>query len=133
MKQSIEILGWLVAGYGGLGLGFAGAFHVAGLRKLDPSAQGTGIGFGLLITPGIVLFWPWLLRRWILGPEEGNEKRRVEHPISSGRLRGLHRFAWQVLCVLAPLGLAAALWMRTDPAAPIASSVRVPGLPGKVR
>ncbi len=61
--------------YGAIGAIFAIAFIVTGVKRLDPQAVGTGLGFRLLIFPGSVAFWPLLLKRWALGPHEPPEER----------------------------------------------------------
>jgi cytochrome bd-type quinol oxidase subunit 2 len=43
------------------GLLFATWFIAEGAGKLDPSARSTSLGFRLLILPGTVAMWPWLL------------------------------------------------------------------------
>jgi hypothetical protein len=53
-----------------LGLLFAIAFIVFGVQRIDPVARGTGIGFRLLILPGVAAFWPLLARRWMAGASE---------------------------------------------------------------
>jgi hypothetical protein len=62
-----------------LGAIFAIAFVTVGVMRLDPDSRGSGVGFRLLIFPGVVAFWPILLRRWIAGqtepPPEGNPHR----------------------------------------------------------
>jgi hypothetical protein len=50
--------------YAGLGLVFASVFVWVGLQSLDSEAQGSGVGFRLLILPGVAAFWPMLLYRW---------------------------------------------------------------------
>jgi len=65
--------------YAGLGLVFALAFVLSGVQRLDSEARGAGIGFRLLILPGVAAFWPMFLRRWALGitepPVEKNPHR----------------------------------------------------------
>ena len=65
--------------YFAIGFSFAIAFIAIGVKRLDPNASGSGIGFRLLILPGSTAFWPLLLRRWIRGdrdvPEERNPHR----------------------------------------------------------
>ncbi len=51
--------------YSALGLIFALVFVWNGVQRLDVEAEGSGIGFRLLIQPGVAAFWPMLLRRWI--------------------------------------------------------------------
>jgi hypothetical protein len=70
---------YTLAGYVGLGLMFAVPFVCLGVQRLDSDAQGSGIGFRLLILPGVAAFWPLLLRRWMRGvtepPVEKNARR----------------------------------------------------------
>jgi len=56
--------------YAALGLAFALAFVCFGVQKIDPEAKGTKLGFRLLIIPGVIAFWPMLLRRWAKGTTE---------------------------------------------------------------
>ena len=73
---------WLVrllAIYAAVGVVFAPAFLLVGVKRIDPvAAQGTW-GFRLLILPGVIALWPILLRRWLAGqrvpPEERNPHR----------------------------------------------------------
>jgi len=57
--------------YAGLGLVFGVPFVWSGVQRLDSEAQGSGIGFRLLILPGIAAFWPMFLNRW---------RRRIAEP-----------------------------------------------------
>ena len=70
---------YALTGYAGLGLVFAVPFVWIGVQRLDAEAQGSGIGFRLLILPGVAAFWPLFLRRWISGvtepPVENNPHR----------------------------------------------------------
>ena len=56
--------------YGSLGLAFGMVFVAWGVQRMDPEAQGASVGFRLIIIPGVVCFWPLLLRRWIAGGSE---------------------------------------------------------------
>jgi hypothetical protein len=47
------------------GLLFAIAFVAFGVRRVDPTANGSGIAFRLIILPGVAALWPLLLSRWI--------------------------------------------------------------------
>ena len=51
--------------YAAVGLVFAIAFLTQGVSRIDEHAAGTGLGFRLLILPGVVALWPFLLNRWI--------------------------------------------------------------------
>ena len=70
--------------YAGLGLIFAVPFVWFGVQRLDSEAQGSGIGFRLLILPGVAAFWPMFLYRWRRGivepPVEKNPHRLSSKP-----------------------------------------------------
>jgi hypothetical protein len=55
----------LFVGYFALGILFALAFVAAGIGRVDPVAKDSGVGFRLIIFPGVVALWPWLLKRWM--------------------------------------------------------------------
>ena len=61
---------YVMTAYAGLGLLFAMPFVWFGVQRLDSEAQGSGIGFRLLITPGVAAFWPMFLYRWARGTVE---------------------------------------------------------------
>ncbi len=101
--------------YVSLGFLFAAVFHWRGLSRLDTAARDAGPGFRLLITPGLVILWPWILHRWIRirrGFETLAEPRPSPTP---RRLRRNHCLAWQALAIVLPLVLAAALAWRPAP------------------
>ena len=59
---------WIVrvlAVYGLIGVVLAAPFVTIGIGKIDPLARETGIGFRLIVVPGVVALWPLLLRRWL--------------------------------------------------------------------
>jgi hypothetical protein len=47
------------------GLLFAIPFVIKGVSKIDEGARGGSIGFRFIIIPGIIVFWPFLLKKWI--------------------------------------------------------------------
>ena len=51
--------------YAAIGLLFAMAFLTGGISRVDPVSKGSGIGFRLIILPGVAALWPVLLTRWI--------------------------------------------------------------------
>ena len=53
--------------YAAIGLLFAVAFLTAGISRVDPVSKGSGIGFRLIILPGVAALWPLLITRWIRG------------------------------------------------------------------
>ena len=62
---AVEWFANLLIGYLALGILFAMAFATAGIGRVDPVAKDSGVGFRLIIFPGVVAMWPWLLKRWI--------------------------------------------------------------------
>lgn len=75
---------WLIRGTGFYiltGFLFGLYFIRRGMGKIDPSAQQTGIGFKLLIFPGVVALWPILANRLLKHqshpPEECNAHRKA--------------------------------------------------------
>jgi len=73
---------YTMALYVGLGLVFAVPFVWSGVKRLDSEAQGSGIGFRLLILPGVAVFWPMFLDRWRRGITEPNVETNP-HRLSS--------------------------------------------------
>ena len=47
-----------------LGVLFVIPFLIKGLTKVDEGAHGGTIGFKIIIIPGVIVFWPVLLRKW---------------------------------------------------------------------
>ena len=59
---------WIVgslAAFGLIGTLFAVPFLSVGIGKIDLRARGTGLGFRLMVLPGVVAFWPVMLYRWL--------------------------------------------------------------------
>ena len=73
--ESIARLGIsLLYAYSFVGLIFAIAFLSFGVTRIDEEAKGSGIGFRLLIAPGVVIFWPSLIVRWLRHKEPPTER-----------------------------------------------------------
>jgi hypothetical protein len=51
--------------YSAAGLLFAAVFVFTGVQRVDSDAQDSGVGFRLLIMPGIATLWPLFLSRWL--------------------------------------------------------------------
>ena len=59
-----EILLIIVAIYLVLGVLFVFPFLMKGLNTVDEGANGSTIGFKIIIIPGVIVFWPVLLSKW---------------------------------------------------------------------
>ena len=71
---------WLITFYFGAGVLFALPFLVTGISRIDPNAKESRLAFRLIIAPGVVALWPFLLMRWIRGinnPIERNPHRKL--------------------------------------------------------
>ena len=66
-----KILTALLYTYLVVGMLVAAWMHAGGLRRVDTTAAKGTMGFRILITPGLVLLWPLILKRAI---------RAVGHP-----------------------------------------------------
>lgn len=51
--------------YLALGFIFAIPFIIKGVSTIDDGAKGSSIGFRIIILPGVIVFWPLLLKKWI--------------------------------------------------------------------
>jgi len=47
-----------------IGLIFYVALSIKGFDKIDPGTRNSGIGFKLILVPGILVFWPILWKKW---------------------------------------------------------------------
>ena len=63
----VEILLIIVAIYLLVGVLFVVPFLMKGLNKVDEGANGSTIGFKIIIIPGVIVFWPMLLSKWTKG------------------------------------------------------------------
>lgn len=70
---------WAAGFYGALGGAFALYLLAHGLRRLDPAAAQAGLGFKLLLLPGLIALWPYLALRLARGatPVERNAHDRA--------------------------------------------------------
>ncbi len=76
--RAAEVVVLLFTVYIACGLAFAPFFVWRGVDRVDPGAKSAGLGFRLIILPGVAALWPVLLRRWLTGrlpPAERNAHR----------------------------------------------------------
>lgn len=48
-----------------VGAAFSVFMYWKSLKKIDTGVEGTGIGFKLLLLPGMLVFWPLFAKKWI--------------------------------------------------------------------
>jgi hypothetical protein len=72
MEASFYIILLIAAVYLAIGIFFAIPFVVKWVEQIDTSAVQSHWTFRLLILPGVVLFWPILLRKWIKSKGHGS-------------------------------------------------------------
>jgi hypothetical protein len=61
----VTVIFSLVAIYLAAGLVFAIPFVTKGVTQIDEGAAGSKWGFRVIIIPGVMVFWPLLLRKWM--------------------------------------------------------------------
>ena len=61
----VELVLIIVLIYLALGVLFVIPFLIKGLTKVDEGAHGGTMGFKIIIIPGVIVFWPMLLRKWM--------------------------------------------------------------------
>jgi hypothetical protein len=67
----MQVARWIlaiVAAYAGTGMAFGIPFLAFGIQRIDPAARGTGLGFRVLVLPGVVALWPVMAVRWARSP-----------------------------------------------------------------
>jgi len=65
INMLLQILLILVALYLTCGFVFMIPFIIKGVDVVDEGARGSGIGFRIIIIPGVIVFWVVLLKKWI--------------------------------------------------------------------
>jgi hypothetical protein len=114
LEATLQTVLWSTLAYFGVGLPLLLPIHLRGLPNIDPACRKTGVGFRLLISPGIVSFWPLLLIRW------RHANRSDTSP--DARDRGANLTRWHLAAiglflVIGPLTAVLALPHRSVPAA----------------
>ena len=67
----IEIIFAIISIYLVCGFVFSIIFSTTGINKVDEVAKGSTIGFRIIIIPGVIIFWVFLLRKWMHVPKTG--------------------------------------------------------------
>lgn len=62
-------------------------WHRRGLARLDAAAGAGPWGFRLLVSPGLVALWPWLLRRARSGDGHPPPERNAHRDQADGEVR----------------------------------------------
>ncbi len=112
MRMIVEILLGLGAIHLGIGCLFALWIQRSVLERMDPAVRGTGLGLRLILFPGLILLWPLLTWVWWGNRTRSNRAEAWVERMWPGRARRVHRYAWQALAVLVPIGLAMILGWR---------------------
>jgi hypothetical protein len=60
-----EVFVGVLIWYAAAGVVFAIVFVARGVSRVDEHAVGAGLGFRLIIFPGVAALWPFLLHRWM--------------------------------------------------------------------
>lgn len=71
----IVVLVFLI--YALVGVVFAVAFVFRGVQRIDPVAEGSPLGFRLLILPGSAALWPVLAFKWLRARSEPRGSSRA--------------------------------------------------------
>ncbi len=119
IRSAVVLMLGAASAYLAVGVVFALAFHGWGLARLDPAAAGSTWGFRVLITPGVVLLWPYLAWRWKASKNEASvdpaRSPRISDRPSPRQLRTTHRWMWRILAVLVPILWVMAMAYRPRP------------------
>jgi hypothetical protein len=76
----------LLGAYLTCGLLFAIPFCLVGVKRIDPHAGHGSWGFRILIAPGVMAFWPLLLKRWVTGVQEPPQECNAHRQASNWKL-----------------------------------------------
>ncbi|MFN0060341.1 MAG: hypothetical protein ACKVX7_17935 [Planctomycetota bacterium] len=122
LENIVEVALSATAAYLVVGLLVAMALHVRGLARIDAATTGTPISFRLLITPGLVVLWPALLRKWRIAHLGKTSMDALDQPFSSLTLRRSQGAIWKLVAVITPIACGAAIALRpNDPESAVAS------------
>lgn len=119
MVEIVQLVLIIVGLYLVIGVVASVALHMRGLSKIDHGVKGTSVWFRLIITPGLIVFWPLMLSKW----SKAGELENFPEPEKSHSIRGLrsrHGLQVQLLAVLIPVLAGLSLMLR--PAEPVNQS-----------
>lgn len=121
---------WVAAFYLLAGVVMLVPLHRRGLACLDPAARASGWVFKALISPGLIVLWPFLLYRWRQAARCPADAFAPAPPSGQEGLRHVHGLVMLLLAILCPAAIAAAVLYREVPDLPTqSSSVVVPPSP----
>lgn len=83
--MSLELATWVVRlgyAYGAAGVLLLPWWHWRGLRRLEVAAGAGPWGFRVLISPGLVALWPWLLARARAGGGHPRAERNAHRDLA---------------------------------------------------
>ncbi|MFK7970620.1 MAG: hypothetical protein AB8F95_09640 [Bacteroidia bacterium] len=63
-EQIAQIILFIAAAYLAIGLIFSVFFYLKGMSKIDAITAESTWGFKLIVFPGVIAFWPFLLSKW---------------------------------------------------------------------
>ena len=97
----VETALMIVGIYAVLGILAAIALHVKGLHILDSATRGSGWGFRVLVTPGLVALWPILIHKWRKAAAGGEVLPDPHRPIAPRALRTTQKVSWRAIALIA--------------------------------
>jgi hypothetical protein len=87
MRLLIQIILITSGLYAGLGAAFALVFVTVGVKAVDSTAKGGSWVFRLIILPGVMVFWPLMLYRWIRRTQQPPTERTAHRrPVDEVRV-----------------------------------------------
>ncbi len=116
----------IVGVYLAIGIVVSLYIHSGPIRKFDSGVEGAGIFFRIIITPGMIALWPFVLRRH-LQIKAGNEAPPdSDKPVPAMKLRARHGKYVTLIGILIPVMSFAILGVRqpeaTNPAAALSEA-----------
>lgn len=107
-----------IAAYLTIGIVLLVPLHRNWLAIIDPATKETRVFFRILVSPGLIGFWPLLLRRRRQATRGQDTAGSLAKPVSQEGLRRWHGLVICLLLVLCPAVVATALVFRGLPEAP---------------